>query len=127
MTRPETLAVLQEFELAVRDCAVATLGTGPGPRALLRSRADWAVYADALHAAQVALQAQTWQPIASAPKDNWLLGWEIRSGIGLIGWTGGEFQWQTQLMRIKLTGSWEGYSPTHWQPLPAPPDGQETP
>jgi hypothetical protein len=55
-----------------------------------------------------------WQPIATAPKDGTeILGWPVEGGNSTIaivsffrGWTSGDYDAE----------------PTHWQPLPQPPD-----
>lgn len=58
-----------------------------------------------------------WQPIDTAPKDNWILVWGPSSLVrdahwislpgGIEGWTEGE-----RILTIKIT---------HWMPLPEPP------
>jgi hypothetical protein len=59
-----------------------------------------------------------WQPIETAPKDGTkILAWEFDDytivwwGVSASGWYG----W-------KFSDDWISCYPTHWQPLPAPPE-----
>jgi hypothetical protein len=61
-------------------------------------------------------KVNTWQPIATAPKDGTeILAWPVEDSVGIVYFGGSEWQ------------LWGGYSnfdiePTHWQPLPEPPE-----
>lgn len=66
-----------------------------------------------------------WQPIETAPKGGteWiLLGYFLEAGGGgppVVAWWNGKL-WQSGQSELNAEGY---YSPTHWMPLPAPPDG----
>lgn len=60
-----------------------------------------------------------WQPIETAPKDGtWVLCWNKWDGIIVLRHTSrsraGRYSWRGD------TGFW--YVPTHWMPLPEPPE-----
>lgn len=61
---------------------------------------------------------QGWQPISTAPKDQWILGYcdkvtvQTRYFPNIDSW---EIPWHLQ---IEYGGKWQ---PTHWMPLPDPP------
>lgn len=88
-----------------------------------------------LNAIETALEALTnpWQPIESAPRDgSWVL---LTGGTIDYGWDGdtippvvigqscGESDWQFAWYDCGYYGEYE--NPTHWQPLPTPPEGAE--
>lgn len=66
-------------------------------------------------ATEAMTDAHGWRPIASAPRDGstvllWAMGWRSPQ----TGWTCDNDDWQD----VRGTR----YPPTHWQPLPAPPE-----
>ena len=73
----------------------------------------------------------TWQPIETAPKDGReVLALGLRHGdYGYTddekGWTG--IRWMNKgWQETKPTGRYSnGFTPTHWMPLPAPPEAGE--
>lgn len=73
-------------------------------------------YLDAKAALEAAERAR-WQPIETAPKDRWILGWWPSSNVRDMAWI---------CIPPNVPGQWtEGtgkpMTPTHWQPLPSPP------
>jgi hypothetical protein len=102
--------------------------------ALLSSHADEQVRLIAGEAARV-IREREWRDIASAPKD----GTEILVTGGTFTTTDGEnpdwpLNFITKTHWHRTYGRWDGgmtsdgytefvYSPTHWQPLPAPAEG----
>ena len=70
---------------------------------------------------------ETWQPIETAPQDRPILGWmpsggpaDAKGGAGLAivqrdgnGW---------KVVHDYEDWWWAGYNPTHWMPLPTPPE-----
>lgn len=68
-------------------------------------------------------QAQTWQPIETAPKDGTrILVARVTDGrVGISWWDG---------LRLEDKDKWACYSmltpPTHWMPLPDPPAARQT-
>lgn len=86
---------------------------------------------DALRAALATLEAQGWQLIETAPKgdpdedDIWI--WTCRAGAKLpmlTTWDHERQQWYTFNLALERSIGWV-WEPTHWMPLPAPP--QEKP
>ena len=63
-----------------------------------------------------------WQPIETAPKDGTLfLAWEIREEMAVMQWNA-----RCEAFRIVADTEWfSGIKPTHWRPLPAPPEVNE--
>jgi hypothetical protein len=73
----------------------------------------------------------TWQDISSAPKDGTrILVWTIHGDVELSDWfvvksinyvpvEGTEFFRRVETER---EGGWNSNTPTHWQPLPDPPE-----
>jgi hypothetical protein len=56
-----------------------------------------------------------WQPIETAPRDK----------TKILVWTGRDFDilwWSERLNGWTFNDDWEVDDPTHWQPLPAPPE-----
>ena len=79
---------------------------------------------DAIRDLLAAVRAREgWQPMATAPKDGTpvLLWWPYWANVRpLVGWWQNNGGWQ----------SWEASDedakpPTHWRPLPSPPDGAQ--
>lgn len=75
----------------------------------------------ALRAGAAALLAQRWQPIETAPKDGtWIL-------VSHPAWTDGKWeiaQWSqySECWQTYDTGLTGLMPPTHWMPLPSPPE-----
>lgn len=65
----------------------------------------------------------TWQPIDTAPKDQMVLVYGRACNFRLAYYDPHEARWMT------IPGMWGVGRPTHWMPLPAPPDEaqQQTP
>ena len=62
------------------------------------------------------LRETTWLPIDSAPKDGTeVLGWDPRLGVRVVFAIGGADDW------VEVSEC-RSVNPTHWQPLPAPPE-----
>ena len=66
--------------------------------------------------------AQGWQPIDTAPNDEPILIYTPTWGA-LIAVRSGEFGEWLSRMQVPVSISDETEAPTHWQPLPAPPEG----
>jgi len=83
-----------------------------------------------------------WQPIETAPRDGtpvllWAVreGWEDRGPCRICGW-GDEYGWSLYgaagaepfagMPRNNRVQRLDQCQPTHWMPLPAPPDKGET-
>lgn len=65
-----------------------------------------------------------WQPIEGAPKDKEILVY-TRPWGPIVATLSEEFgQWLSR-MQVPVTIGEENELPTHWQPLPEPPDGVE--
>lgn len=63
----------------------------------------------------------TWQPIETAPKDGTvvvLAEWSDYHGA----WQFGTGYWRRYLPGFGDGFGWIGHAPTHWMPLPDPPD-----
>lgn len=63
-----------------------------------------------------------WQPIETAPKDgNVIILADHRGRVVASCWTGDEeYPWEF-LDGSDTTNGWDAHRPTHWQPLPEPP------
>jgi hypothetical protein len=61
-------------------------------------------------------QATSWREIESAPKDRTILLWDSRWGLQFGEWA--------ESLKAWVDSDAEVTTPTHWMPLPAPPDGQ---
>lgn len=59
-----------------------------------------------------------WQPIATAPRDRWILGALAGGSLVIVQWSEAYEDWENQ--------DFDGVSPTHWLPLPTPPHTEET-
>jgi hypothetical protein len=63
-----------------------------------------------------------WQPIETAPTDTPVLVWH--PGLGMGGWNcmakGDDGTWRETAHDGRVLK--EGYEPTHWMPLPEPPN-----
>jgi hypothetical protein len=72
-------------------------------------------------------EAQAWQPIETAPKDGtWFLAASSQYRVACPArWHAHSFQWLTTMLELKHCGHWSGHPPTHWMPLPAPPEPPE--
>ena len=79
-----------------------------------------------------------WQPIESAPKDGtWLLGINNRGNQAVIIWAEDAVNWIGEGLSsgwihpfsdMRLSPFWNGAcgsEPTHWMPLPSPPNQRE--
>ena len=69
-----------------------------------------------------ALQSEGWRPISEAPKDGTVV-------LALL--TGGDLPHTIRYVREKWMIAWDAYdlsascdAPTHFMPLPAPPEGE---
>lgn len=98
----------------------APLSTGPHPDPL----------SDVHAACGEPFRSDGWQPIETAPRDRRVLLWGRYWSDGqgwfsdaLSGW------WSAELERWEANGGLHSYSfgvrPTHWMPLPAPPQTKE--
>ena len=78
--------------------------------------------AELVLAAEPAERADQWQPIASAPKDGTkvLLYWPHWSGVAVIGYNA-DRRW---ISMVKLSDE-QDPGPTHWRPLPLPPQEEQ--
>lgn len=76
-----------------------------------------------------------WKPIETAPKDGTLIRVKGNEGpYGVTSWEG-EALWHIPTNWNKKSATWcsegkavlwlAGYRPTHWQPLPAPPEQED--
>ena len=65
-----------------------------------------------------------WQPIESAPKDQEILVY-TRTWGPIVALLSEEFGAWLSRMQVPVSIGEEDEKPTHWQPLPAPPDGVE--
>lgn len=78
--------------------------------------------AELMEEAAAALEAVQWQPIETAPKD----GREILASeygyVEIAFWSGGVSKW---IGPCDSFGDPVVMAPTHWMPLPAPPEGEE--
>lgn len=83
--------------------------------------------------AQATAKVQQWQPIETAPKDNRiLLGWVVGIFTGIncvIGrWNNDSYAkkprpyWTHDLERLTTVYGTRSNQPTHWMPLPEPPE-----
>ena len=61
-----------------------------------------------------------WQPIETAPKDELLLGY-ADGMMRLVMWEGGAW------VQVGATIEEGWFEPTHWMPLPEPPQKEEAP
>lgn len=65
-----------------------------------------------------------WQKIEIAPKgeNHWILGWDggNRAIIEWVDYGDGEGEWS--VCHDAGDYLWSDYNPTHWQPLPEPPE-----
>lgn len=79
-------------------------------------------------------KAEAWQPISSAPLDKNILVfrpamWGGKGHIGVAKWNTDEFAkrqkpfWESCEGWVRQTDD-RAYPPTHWQPLPAPPEAE---
>jgi len=60
-----------------------------------------------------------WQPIDTAPKNGTpILAWDGEV-IAIIDWLSGFNEWSVS--HDAEGYAWQGYTPTHWLPLPKPP------
>ena len=68
--------------------------------------------------------AATWQPIATAPKDGRpiLIGCSRTASIRWAVWSDGFWRDGQKKVGGRISGV---PSPTHWQPLPPPPEGAD--
>ncbi len=101
------------LEQAVRD-----IGTLRQQAEELRFQERWRERLEAELVTLRSLPVQSWQTIDSAPKDAWILAVNIYTPINtdVVHWRdGGPPHW-----RIGMTDTYA--NPTHWMPLPAPPD-----
>lgn len=66
----------------------------------------------------------TWQPIESAPKDGrWIMTWnEFAIVPAVLRWSADIGDWTE--VNSDDDKAWDG-TPTHWAPIPAPPQQQE--
>lgn len=78
-----------------------------------------------LRSALARLEAMQWRPIGTAPKDAWFVGWSLPHGASRCRWNTFGYQTELFIAQEKYRGYAEGYPPTHWQPLPLPPEPQE--
>ena len=61
-----------------------------------------------------------WQPIETAPKDQFILLWVKEDGSRwLAKWQGGNWYGVDELGLTRCSST---YEPTHWHPLPRPPE-----
>ncbi len=61
-----------------------------------------------------------WQPIETAPKDgDWVLSWDGEC-LAIVHWS--EYYEGFIVSHDAEEYAWQNYSPTHWMPLPEPPD-----
>jgi len=73
-----------------------------------------------------AAPAPGWQPIETAPKDKWFLGWEYRYQTPIMcKWGVSGFMPVTAVVEMRLQNHSHYFPPTHWMPLPAPPGREE--
>lgn len=73
------------------------------------------------------LEADEWQPIGTAPKDeSWLLLWEQYSNVPFVGcWSNRHKKWKVSNEHVSADGGWDGaivvdcisMPITHWKPL----------
>lgn len=69
-----------------------------------------------------------WQPIETAPKDQWILGWsQKRNRVDMWKWDDQKYNkhpkpYCEDAFRMGVCFDRE-HQPTHWQPLPNPPKG----
>ena len=63
-----------------------------------------------------------WQPIETAPKGDEIMAWDSGGEIFIAFWHGKRQKW---LWTTHDLGGDEGITPTHWMPLPAPPEATE--
>lgn len=65
-----------------------------------------------------------WQPIETAPKDGdtEVLIYGALGTIKVAWYSGGEWKWEYD---NDMTYGSTVYRPTHWMPLPEPPDGEQ--
>ncbi|CAI9119573.1 DUF551 domain-containing protein [Brytella acorum] len=99
---------------------------------------DREYYREAARVVLEAADAAAWRPIESAPRDGTecLIGWSSTGWHVQTAWWDAEFDtgWDEEIDDIKHIGAWTGgvveswgdettltYNPTHWMPLPAPP------
>lgn len=66
--------------------------------------------------------AATWQPIDSAPHDTPILAFTRSWGVIVAVFSGEHGEWLSR-MQVPVSIREDDELPTHWQPLPAPPDG----
>ena len=77
-------------------------------------------------AAELAAASTGWRPIATAPKDGTIVLIVARSGFH-----GTDELSEPQTMEATCfegkwhSGDWEVFEASHWQPLPAPPQGEQ--
>jgi hypothetical protein len=72
-----------------------------------------------------AVETRQWQPIATAPKDGTRVLVRFATGCEVASYrssTVGEPQWRTHTSYEWRTSGGQWASPTHWMPLPAPPE-----
>jgi hypothetical protein len=84
----------------------------------IRSRDD---AAQAIARAIMAERERQWRPIETAPKDGTaiLLGHECAA---FSGWWDDEYEWVDG--ETSMFGDLTSYEPTHWMPLPQPPQSE---
>ena len=95
----------------------------------------YAIVPQAEHELLDIAEASEWQPIETAPKDGTrilaLLRWGYSDGTAgetqtVIYWYGGGLFWVVPIPMNYVQGLDSDVAPTHWMPLPKPPE-QETP
>lgn len=67
----------------------------------------------------------TWQPIETAPLDGTLILIYCPGGISIAPWPPGPEMPRAKRIKMAKIGEWPDHhmwSPTHWMPLPEPPN-----
>lgn len=65
----------------------------------------------------------SWQPIDTAPRDgDCILAWDGET-IAIVHWDDTGYMQRFVVTHDADDRIWKDYTPTHWQPLPPPPEG----